>query len=214
MTAKEYRQKAWNKLSGKWGTFAIIALIYEIIVGALSGISYHTYGIADLALMVIAGPFTFGMVTAALNVSRGSTLRVDNLFEGFKSFTPALLLHLLNTVLVFLWSLLLIVPGIIKSISYSMSFFILHDNPEMDVNEARLQSMAMMEGHKWEYFCLMFSFIGWLLLSILTLGILTFWITPYIKVASAEFYEHLKNGENVVVEDKTSEEVVVEDKAE
>ena len=193
MRAVDYRQRAWNKLSGKWGTCAIIALIYEIILGALGGLSYNTYGIADVAMMVLTGPFTLGLVTAGFNVSRNRELRVDNIFAGFNNFVSALLLHLLNSVLVFLWSLLLIVPGIIKAISYSMSFMILHDNPNMDVNEARIESVKMMDGHKYEYFCLFCSFIGWFLLCILTLGILTFWIAPYYQVAKTEFYENIKN---------------------
>lgn len=77
------------------------------------------------------------------------------------------------------------------SYAYSMSWFILADNPDMPATEARKRSIAMMRGNKWRLFCLDFSFIGWMLLCILTLGILTFWIMPYVQTARAEFYQDL-----------------------
>ena len=72
-----------------------------------------------------------------------------------------------------------------------MSYFILADDPNIPANEARKRSMEMMRGNKWRLFCLDFSFFGWILLSILTLGVLYFWIIPYIQTARAEFYQDL-----------------------
>ena len=73
-----------------------------------------------------------------------------------------------------------------------MSYYILADNPQMSCNDARVTSMEMMKGNKWRLFCLWFSFIGWWLLSILTLGILFLWTIPYMQVATAAFYDDLK----------------------
>ena len=91
-----------------------------------------------------------------------------------------------------LWSLLLVVPGIIKAISYSQTIYILKDNPELKFNGAIERSMAMMEGHKMEAFLLGISFIGWLLLGVLTLGIGMLWVTPYMNTAYAHFYNYVK----------------------
>ena len=77
-----------------------------------------------------------------------------------------------------------------------MSYYILKDNPGMDANEARKASIEMMKGHKWQLFCLEFSFIGWIILSILTFGILTLWVGPYMETAKAAFYEELKANQN------------------
>ena len=88
--------------------------------------------------------------------------------------------------------LLLIVPGIIASIRYSMTFFILIDNPNMTGQEAIDASCAMMEGHKWDFFCLMCRFIGWSILCLLTCGIGYFFLYPYIMAAQYEFYKQIK----------------------
>ena len=81
-----------------------------------------------------------------------------------------------------------------------MSFYILADNPEIDFNVARVRSIEMMRGNKWRLFCLDLSFIGWYLLCILTLGILSLWVTPYHNAARAEFYQSLISGKNSGVE--------------
>lgn len=189
LKAKDFRQKAWADLSGKWGMMALCTLIFELILGACAGLSIIAIG--GVGVLLLSGPLTLGMTMLALNVVRGAEVKVETLFDGFKNFVSAFVLSLINTIFIALWSLLLIVPGIIKSLSYSMSFYILADNPDMAPNDARKESMVMMQGNKWRLFCLYFSFIGWLLLCGLTLGILTFWVTPYMESAKAEFYQSL-----------------------
>jgi uncharacterized membrane protein len=92
----------------------------------------------------------------------------------------------------FLWSLLFIIPGIVKCFSYSMTPFILEEHPELGANEAIDHSRAMMKGHKFDLFWLYLSFIGWGILCIPTLGIGTFWLIPYMQTAQASFYEDVK----------------------
>lgn len=194
LKAKDLRHQAWNALNGKWGTMALCTLIYELILGVCAGLSYVYVG--GIAMLLLSGPFALGMAMLALNVIRGCDIKVETLFDGFKNFGKAFLLALINSIFVFLWSLLLVIPGIIKALSYSMSVYILADNPGIEPNEARKQSMAMMNGHKWRLFCLELSFIGWWILCGLTLGILTFWVTPYVQTAIAAFYQDLlvRNG--------------------
>jgi len=99
---------------------------------------------------------------------------------------------LLMTIFIFLWSLLLLIPGIIKSFSYAMTPFILEEHPELSASEAIDHSRAMMKGHKFDLFWLLLSFIGWLILCMVTFGIASLWVTPYMQTAVADFYEDVK----------------------
>ena len=92
----------------------------------------------------------------------------------------------------FLWSLLFIIPGIVKCFSYSMTPFILEEHPELGANEAIDHSRAMMKGHKFDLFWLILSFIGWGFLCLFTFGIGYLWLTPYMETSVAAFYEDVK----------------------
>ena len=186
MSASELRKTAWSKLSGKWGFFALITLILSVILSALS--------FTGVGTLIVAGPLTVAFYVMLLKNSRGEKVAIENLFDGFKDFLRTFVLYLLNTLFVWLWSLLFVIPGIIAELKYSMSYFILAENPEMTANEARLKSIEMMNGHKWKLFCLWLSFIGWIILIGLTFGILSFWVVPYMTAAEAEFYNNLKAG--------------------
>lgn len=94
-----------------------------------------------------------------------------------------------------LWSLLLVIPGVIKSFEYAIIPYILADDAEISSKDAFKKAKAMMKGNKWRLFKLNFSFIGWELLCGLTLGLGTFFLLPYIHAANAEFYAELKNKE-------------------
>lgn len=186
--AKYFREAAWAQLTGNWKPAVLVTLVYILIVGAMEGAE----ALSLLSIFVL-GPLSYGYYVSFLNSKRtGEVVRIENLFDGFKDYARVFLTNLLQSIYIVLWTLLLIVPGIIKSISYSQTFFVLKDNPELKNNAAIERSMAMMEGHKMEYFCLILSFIGWLLLGILTLGIGLLWVNPYIATATAHFYEYVK----------------------
>lgn len=192
MFAKDFRRNAWSALSGNWGTMVLITLIVALISGACGGLAF--IGIGAIVLLLIEGPLGLGMAIANLRLIRRQGVEISNAFDGFKNFASAFLLYLLNSIFTALWTLLFIIPGIIKAYSYSMGVYILADNPSMDANSARKKSMEIMHGNKWRLFCLDISFIGWYLLCILTLGILTLWVSPYHEAARAEFYQHLVSG--------------------
>lgn len=208
--AKDFRNAAWKDMKGSWGTLALIYFLYTIILGALAAVNglnalrivfLSVLSIAaSVAVLLLSGPFNLGIHISALDVSRKQPVSVGSLFEGFKSFGDSLALYILNAIFIFLWSLLLVIPGIIKMYSYSMGYFILADRPDLSGNQARKRSMYLMKGHKWQLFCLDFSFIGWYLLSLLTLGILAFWIYPYHMTARAEFYNELLVEENALAQ--------------
>lgn len=191
MFAKDYRQSAWKKLDKKWGVAILSFLVYSLIYGAVSSFT----GIGGL---IVGGPLFVGYTAVLMTIVRGGEAKIDQVFENFSGrFVSNMATFLLYNVYIWLWSLLFFIPGIVKSYSYAMTFYILNDNPEMGANEAITRSREMMNGHKWQLFCLHFSFIGWILLSMLTCGLLMFMVTPYMNTATAEFYEKLKRDEMI-----------------
>jgi uncharacterized membrane protein len=112
----------------------------------------------------------------------------SDLFSKFRYFWKAIGLRIYIGFFVFLWTLLLIVPGIIAGYRYSMATYIMAENPEIGIAEAVNMSKEMMKGHKAELFVLELSFFGWAMLGLITFGILLLWVTPYINLAKADFY--------------------------
>lgn len=122
----------------------------------------------------------------------GDPFDIGHLLDGYRDFVRILTTCLLHTIYVVLWTFLFIIPGVVKSLSYAMTPFILRDYPELARNAAIERSMAMMNGHKVDLFWLYLTFIGWGLLAILTLGIGFFWLEPYMCSTMANFYEEVK----------------------
>lgn len=189
MRAKDFRQQAWAALKGKWKTAVLSTLIFTLLAYLINALP----GIGSVAAIVLTGPLTLGYVITMTKILHDEPVDVANTFDGFKNFLNSFVLYVVNALFVTLWSLLLVIPGIIKAYAYSMSYYILKDNPEMNGNDARKASIEMMRGHKWELFCLELSFIGWIILSSLTFGILLLWVKPYMETARVAFYEKLKN---------------------
>ena len=194
-----YKNRALSALENKWGNFVLITFVYGFIIGITQVLSgdkdspaiLHLIG---LVLFILALPLTWGYQTLFLGAVRGGEATAKDLFEGYNKelFSRVLTTTLLYYVYVFLWSLLLLIPGCIKAYSYAMTPYILKDNPEMKNNAAIEESMRMMDGHKLELFLLDLSFIGWALLSLLTCCIGFLWLVPYMNMARVNFYEDLK----------------------
>jgi uncharacterized membrane protein len=92
---------------------------------------------------------------------------------------------------VVLWSLLLVIPGIIKSYSYALVPYLLKDNKKLEYNDVITKSRKLMDGHKFDLFVLDLSFLGWAILACLTFGIGFLWFVPYLQTTRAAFYEDL-----------------------
>lgn len=151
------------------------------------------YQLLGFAVNLLVVPLSVGIIKYFLMFSKSQKPDIVNLFDGYKhSFDNSILASILVNVYTFLWTLLLIVPGIIKKYAYSMTFFIIADEPNISANEAIKKSEAMMKGYKWNYFLLQLSFIGWSLLAIFTCGIGFLWLTPYMQTASSHFYLKVK----------------------
>ncbi|AKL95940.1 putative protein DUF975 [Clostridium aceticum] len=182
------RQAARRQLKGNWGSVVLLCLIYS----ALSGLPMAIDNLGSIVSFLISGALTLGLVSCFIKLVRNGTFQFENLFDGFKNFFSALILQFLIGLFTFLWSLLLIVPGIIACYRYAMAFYILSDHPQMSAKAALDASKRMMIGYKWKLFCLHFSFIGWAFLAILTFGIGFLWLIPYMKASQANFYESLR----------------------
>lgn len=170
---------------------AFINLPMEFFI-AILGIAIVSFLILIVIFIVqfVVGSFvSLGLVQYNLNLIDGKEATVGQIFSKTSIMWKAVCLRIRMNVFIFLWSLLLIIPGIIKYYSYSMSGFILSENPEMTAKEAMEVSIQMMQGNKWRLFCLEFSFIGWGLLCFLSLGIGYLWLNPYINASIAAFYD-------------------------
>lgn len=183
-TPSQIMSEARFALKGKWDNLVLASFVYFVIINAAS--------ITYFGQLIIYGSMLMGLYTVLYNNYENRKFEFNTLFSGFQNFVNTFLLGLLTSILIALWSLLLIVPGIIASIRYSMAFFIMKENPTMDAMSAINASSKMMAGHKMEYFKLCLSFIGWFILSVISCGIGFFFLIPYFYTAKIIFYEDLK----------------------
>ena len=179
---------ARDSLRGFWG-LAIGALIIYFLVFFVLGL-FPVIG--TIATYIIVGPMTVGGVRFTLSVSRKEKPEIGQLFSGFDRFGTHLAAYLLQTLFVCLWTLLLIIPGIIAALSYSMTYFIIAEDSSISASEAITKSKKMMKGNKWKLSYLGFRFTGWFLLAMLSCGIGFLWVGPYMYVSYAKFYDDLK----------------------
>lgn len=189
MTASQLRAKAREQLgnsifSEKW----LLVLLGGLIAGAVLGIS-------SFISFLLFGAVMVGVSAMALRLVRdpAGPVRLEDLFYGFTGgrFARSFVTGLLVTVFTALWSLLFVIPGIVKSYSYSMAYFISLDHPEMSSNDCITESRRMMDGQKMRLFLLDLSFLGWYIVGALCLGIGTLWVDAYHRMARANFYEEL-----------------------
>ncbi|MFT8995733.1 DUF975 family protein [Lentilactobacillus hilgardii] len=186
------------------------AFILEVIGGIIFGINATDYlepsdGVSTL-ITVVAALLAIGMSFVCLDAMR-EKLTYENplqksmfLFHNGDYFLGTLLISIIQYIFVILWTILLIVPGIIKSMAYSQSFFIYRDaidrGEHISYTDAITRSRQMMDGHKWEYFVMGLSFIGWLILVSVTAGIAAIWVQPYMSLSFANYYNELSREQN------------------
>jgi uncharacterized membrane protein len=187
MTNAEITAQARAMLKGRWKMPILASAIFLTIFFILGCIPV----IGWIGSVVVSGPLTVGYFMAYLSFVRMKEIRLSQLFDGFAFFVNAFLAYLLASVFIILWSLLLVIPGIIAAFSYALTFFILADNPGMEGLAAISRSKELMRGRKWKLFCLVCRFIGWFFLGFISLGIGFLWIMPYLQTSLTLFYEDL-----------------------
>lgn len=206
-TNQDYKNAALAALKGNWAPVIVATIIYFVITIVVSLMS-ELYD-PETSAAAVAGVAILGWLVLSLFASiplgvgyynslnlllvEGDNQVTGNMFKiGYGNLLRNVGGMLLVGIFTFLWTMLLIIPGIIKSLAYSMTPFILKDYPELSANQAINLSMKMMEGRKFDLFYLYLSFIGWGILAIFTLGIGYLWLMPYMYTSTAAFYQNVK----------------------
>lgn len=154
------------------------------------------YYALNVLIMIVLIPLNIGVAQNVLAWSRGEDVnKWKVLFGGFNSakiFFKQVGVVVLSTILCALWAILLIVPGIIKGLAYSMYPYVLRDEPDLSVWQTLKKSEAIMKGYKGKLFLMYLSFVGWFILGAFTFGILYIWLTPYIMTSTVKFYDDVR----------------------
>ena len=140
---------------------------------------------------------TVGASLYHLGIRRGEEMPFVTLFDGFAFVGKIILLYVVQVIFISLWTLLLVVPGIVAAYRYRFAMLNLCENPEIGVMEALNMSKAQTLGFKWQLFVLDLSFIGWNILVSLTLGILDIWVAPYRAQANIAFFQEIKKAKGI-----------------
>lgn len=217
MNASQIRQTARENLTGNWGISVgaalVAAILGGIIAGGGSGVNFNINadtvrnlppalwgvfmplvsmaGLLGLVSFLLGGVVELGYARFLMKQCRRQELQFSDLFSQFDRFGTGFAQHFLRTLYVVLWSLLLVIPGIVKAYSYAMTPFLLEEHPEMTASEAIKASMKLMDGHKMDLFLLSLSFIGWQILACLTVGIGFLFLNPYMNAAYTVFYRSI-----------------------
>lgn len=178
----QVKLEAKQALSKNFGTALGVLIVGAVILGIASFVSF-----------LLAGVISVGYAIVFLEIVRGWKLEFADMFKGFNNFGTNCLAGILIAVYSFLWSLLFVIPGIIKAYSYAMTPYVLADHPEMSANDAISASRVIMDGHKWDLFVLQLSFFWWILLCCFTFGLAYIYVGPYMAAAEAKFYDAIKD---------------------
>ena len=169
------------------GNVLMLALI--TVIGM--GLGYLASMIPVLGLFVMP-LMSLCIIYVYLKLANGVKPDISELFNHFDAIWPVFKLYVLTMVFTILWTMLLVIPGIIKAYAYSQAYYVLAENPGIGAREALRRSEAMMKGHKMEMFMLNMSFMGWAILGTFTFGLLYIWLIPYMQATMTNFYNSIK----------------------
>lgn len=201
MTRAEIKTWAKEKIKGNMWTILGAILIASLVGNITTAVTVENEFVA-FTLSIGGGILAFfmeiGLIRYMTNFINSKEATFELLFSKFKDWKQVIITYLHQFVMVFLFTLLLIIPGIIKGYGYALVSYILADDSTIDSKEALKLSEEMMKGHKWELFVFGLSFFGWHLLAIFTLGILEIWIMPYQQTATTKFLLNIKENSKKV----------------
>jgi uncharacterized membrane protein len=179
------KSNAKAQIKGNIGVLFVCMLLIALITGAATPI---------LGAGFLIGPsFSMSIIMIFLALTKNIEPLVGDIFKGFELFGKALWLSIITRFFLILWSMLFIIPGMVKGVSYSMAPYILAENPHMTAREALRESKRITYGYKFDLFVLELSFIGWIMLGYLTLGLLYIWLVPYMTATLTNAYLVIKN---------------------
>ena len=194
-----------NIFSSEWLYSLIIMLVISVVTAALSATGIGSIIVYGLLMCASAAYFagrargTVGHKDLGVTIEAIKVDAIGSIFTG-----------VLQSLFIALWSMLFVIPGIVKSCSYAMAFYVKNDNPTLSANEAITESRRLMDGYKMQYFLLQLSFIGWIFVGSICFGIGSLWVAAYMEAAKAAFYEEVKAAKNPVIE-TTAEEIPTEE---
>jgi uncharacterized membrane protein len=212
MDRKAIKEEAKAKIKGNlwtiWKAILIVGLITGLVNGILSAIFPMPQNALDIymetgkmpsnsgqvissIINILLMPITIGLVGYILKFTRGEKPEIKDIFGFYKNIVPILIVSLLVGLFVGLGFMLLVIPGIIVALMLSMCNYLLADG-RTDAWQVIKDSAAMMKGHKWEYFVFGLSFIGWILLCVITFGLASIYVIPYMSTAQCIWYDKLK----------------------
>lgn len=208
MNRAELKQKARYSLISNFGETLKVLLLYLVIafvssftisfaitfVDSFSKLSGEVVAlIAYVAITAVIGLIYFGFNSFFLKVARDEEVTYKELFSKPKMVWSYISISLLIGLFTSLWTFLLIIPGIIASINYSIAYFVKLDNPELGAMDVLRKSKEIMDGHKWDFFVLMLSFLVWYIIGLFTFGLLYLWLIPYMQITFVNFYDEIKD---------------------
>ena len=192
MNRTELKAAAKQQIKGKIGILFVITLIIGAISGLANLILSFVPMVGLVATVIITPAFALSIARIYLSLTTGATPVVKDAFNGFDDFWSAFKVTFLVGIYTFLWSLLFVIPGIVKAYSYSMATYRLAENKGKYARECIAESKDMTHGHKMDLFVLSLSFIGWILLCTITFGIAYIWVGPYMQTTFANAYKALR----------------------
>lgn len=213
MLASDLRAWGRERLQGHWGAAVAVCFVGGLLGGgvdALSGALEYSYEgeigflesiprdvwsmmltvtlVTALLALVIGGAIKLGICAFHLNLFHRRKARFLDLFSNFDRLVRGLWMQIVTSFFIFLWTLLFVIPGIIAVYRYAMVPYLLAEFQDLSVMDAMRESKRLMKGNKWRLFCLHFSYIGWMLLCLLTGGIGNLWLSPYTYAGETAFY--------------------------
>lgn len=191
MNREQIKEWSKSKLKGNLWTVLCPILLISVIQG-IGGAIGEKSSIVYLAIVLFLTIFEVGLTAFMINFITDKECNVDQLWSKLDKGGKIIGTYIIAWLKVFLWTLLLIVPGIIKGFKLAMIPYILVDDKDMSSSDILDLSEKMMDGHKMDLFVLQLSFIGWHILSLFTLFILEIWVMPYQKTAETKFMNDIK----------------------
>ena len=195
-----YKKAAKQELKGNWKVPVLVTLVYTLIIGIISLVGQNkneavtfASSLYSILTILISGMMEMAFICYFFNfISTKSETKFEYFISSLNRWKDGILGTLWFSLWVFLWSLLFLIPGIVKAYSYKFTLYILAENPGISVRQAMNISKELTKGHKADLFVLDLSFIGWGFLCLLTLGIGFLWLTPYMYTATIHAYQDIK----------------------
>lgn len=181
-------REARSILQPYWLISVGVCLVYAIVLGVPPEL--NTYG--EWLSLLLAGPLNLGLCMYFLKISNSESPGIENIINGFQPLLQVLLLYFVSSLFIVLGLLLFILPGIVLSMGFSMSYYIMAEQQDITFVEALQKSWDLTQDHKMDLFLLNIRFIPWYVLGLLCLVVGVFVVIPWHQTTLALVYKEFK----------------------